>query len=117
MAAGLVAGILLDGASGVVVIYYTVIYALSGAVIGFLSPHYFRKRFLTVLFWGTVFGCLAQFLRFFIFVYLFGLSGLGRFFTTGLPTLAISVLFSPLAILPTRAVCRLFKPPSLGLFH
>ena len=106
---GLAAGFLADGVGGQSFCLYTVVYVVLGAVIGAISPELFKKSFLGVIGWGSLVYFVGEFLRFFIFFYLFGKADLSAVVSVILPGLVYSLLLSPVAALPSVVMRRFFK--------
>ena len=106
---GFAAGFLADGVGGQSFCLYTIVYLVSGAVIGAVSPELFKKSYLCVLGWGCALYFVAEFLRFFVFFYLFGRADLSAVVSVILPGLLYSALLSPVAAAPSMIMRRFFK--------
>ena len=106
---GLGAGFLADGVGGQSFCLYTVLYMILGTVVGVVSPGLFRKSFLAVIGWGCVIHLLSEFLRFFLFFYLFGKADISAVGSVLLPGFLYSLILSPLAVAPVFILRRLFK--------
>lgn len=106
---GLAAGFLYDGVGGQSFCLYTVVYVVLGAVVGAISPELFKKSFLGVIGWGSLIYFVGEFLRFFVFFYLFGKADLSAVVSVILPGLLYSLALSPVAALPSIILRRFFK--------
>ena len=84
---GFAAGFLADGTGGQSFCLYTVVYTVLGAFVGAVSPELFKKSFLGVWGWGSLVHFSGEFLRFFIFFYLFGKADLSAVVSVILPGL------------------------------
>ncbi|MBQ5973286.1 MAG: hypothetical protein IJL69_03730 [Oscillospiraceae bacterium] len=107
--AGAAAGFFADGVAGQSFCLYSVVYLVGGAAVGALSQEVFRRSFLTAIGWGAALYGIGEFLRFFLFYYLFGRAGWGAVLTVILPGLLYSLLISPLAVGPSFILRRCFK--------
>ena len=74
-----------------------------------LSPELFKKSFLGVIGWGSLVYFVGEFLRFFIFFYLFGKADLSAVVSVILPGLIYSLILSPVAAFPSVVMRRFFK--------
>lgn len=106
---GVAAGFLGDGVCGQSFCLYTVCYLIGGAAVGTVSPELFRKSFMAVLGWGCAIYLVSEFLRFFLFFYLFGRAELSAVVSVVLPGLLYSACLSPVAAAPSLIMRRLFK--------
>lgn len=109
LACGFAAGFLADGVGGQSFCLYTVVYTVLGAVTGVISPELFKKSFLGILGWGSLIYFAGEFLRFFIFFYLFGKADLYAVVSVILPGLIYSLILSPVAAAPSLIMRRFFK--------
>ena len=109
VACGMFAGILLDGLGAKSLWWYTVSAIGAAALIGILSPLYFRRRVLTAMLWGAVSWFFCEFFRFFATFYLFSKADLSPVFTVILPQTVYSFLLSPLVIAPVAWLHKKFS--------
>ena len=88
--------------------FYSIIFLIGCYLIGYLSQSVFQKNFLTSFLWNLIFLSFAQLMFFFIFFLLQSKAGLSALFTTYLPEVGVSMLFSPLIYFFSRGIYRGF---------